>query len=474
MTLQRRLILAVLFAAALAWVLTSAIIYVSAREEINELYDTDMVRMAQQMQAVLPIVDISKLPRPAPPSTEPEPGDEDLGDLGSAGLGELAIAAWRPGGEPLHIDPDGDRLPRAPHIKGFTEATIDGVQWRLYYLNDAAVGWRVCVGQVLAEREELIFAYLEAQVLPWVLGLPLLTLLMVWGVRRALLPVRTLSAELATRAPHDPTPLDVSPVPGELVPLVTAMNHLLSRVSAVLEHERRLTADAAHELRTPLAALKAQWEVARRSQDDAERARASAMVEAGIDRLSRLVNQLLTLSRLEESTPMSVAPRAVPADWPEIANQTLSDCLPLSESRDVDIELLWPAEPAVPLPITGEPALLGIMLRNLLDNALRYSPPHTLVTVTFLPDRIEVADRGPGVPPDILPRLGDRFFREAGRREHGTGLGISIARRVAALHGLRIDFANRRNKRSEGEGEGEGSGLIATIRRDGPSHNPPQ
>lgn len=461
MTLQRRLILAVLFAAALAWTLTSAIIYVSAREEINELYDTDMVRMAQQMQAVLPIVDIARLPRPAPPSSEPEPGDEDLGDLGSAGLGELAIAAWRPGGEPLHIDPDGDRLPRAPHIKGFTEATIDGVQWRLYYLNDSAVGWRVCVGQVLAEREELIFAYLEAQVLPWILGLPLLTLLLVWAVRRALRPVYTLTTQLGTRAPDDPTPLEVASVPGELVPLVTAMNQLLSRVSALLDHERRLTADAAHELRTPLAALKAQWEVASRSQDDAERTRAGAMVEAGIDRLSRLVNQLLTLSRLEEH----VAPRhPEAADWPEIANHALSDCLPLSASRDVDVELVWPAEPEVPLPVTGEPALLGTMLRNLLDNALRYSPPHTLVTVTFLPDRIEVADCGPGVPAEILPRLGDRFFREAGRREHGTGLGISIARRVAALHGLRIDFSNRLTI--------EGTGLIATIRRDGPGHNP--
>jgi len=459
MTLQRRLILSVMLAATLAWVLTSAIIYVSAREEINELYDTDMVRMAQQMQAVLPIVNIEALPRPAPPS--PAPGDEDLGDLGSAGLGDLAIAAWRPGGEPLHIDPDGDRLPRAPNVKGFTEATIDGVLWRLYYLNDGTVGWRVCVGQVLAEREELIFAYIQAQVLPWVLGIPLLTLLLVWAVRRALLPVRTLSSQLATRAPDDPTPLDMSPVPGELVPVVAAMNQLLSRVAALLEHERRLTADAAHELRTPLAALKAQWDVARRSPDDAERSQASTKVEAGIDRLTRLVNQLLTLSRLEETTQLSVAPgHALPAHWPEIANQALSDCLALAGTRDVDVELTWPTEPAAPLPVIGDPALLGIMLRNLLDNAMRYSPPHTLVTVAFLPDRIEVMDHGPGVSAEILPRLGDRFFREAGRREQGTGLGISIARRVAALHGLRIEFANRR---AVGRGP---TGLIATVRGD--------
>jgi len=245
------------------------------------------------------------------------------------------------------------------------------------------------------------------------------------------------------------------------VPLVAAMNQLLSRVAALLEHERRLTADAAHELRTPLAALKAQWDVARRSPDDAERSQASTKVEAGIDRLTRLVNQLLTLSRLEETTQLSVAPgHALPAHWPEIANQALSDCLALAGTRDVDVELTWPTEPAAPLPVIGDPALLGIMLRNLLDNAMRYSPPHTLVTVAFLPDRIEVMDHGPGVSAEILPRLGDRFFREAGRREQGTGLGISIARRVAALHGLRIEFANRR---AVGRGP---TGLIATVRGD--------
>lgn len=451
MTLQRRVILAVLLAAALAWTLTSAIIYINAREEINELYDTAMVRMAQQMQAVLPAVDVGKLPRPS--TGTPEPGDEDLGDLGDAGLGDLAIAAWRPDGAPLHIDPDGDRLPRAPHVSGFAETAIDGVPWRLYYLNDRSAGWRVCVGQLLAEREELIYSYIQAQVLPWILGLQLLTALLIWAVGRALLPVRTLSAQIAARAPDDPTPLAMSAVPGELVPLVGAMNQLLSRVAALLEHERRLTADAAHELRTPLAALKAQWEVARRSLDEAERAQAGARVEAGIDRLSRLVNQLLTLSRLEQN----LAPQsAVPADWTSIANEALSDCLPLAERRHVDVELLWPPERAVPLPLQGDPALLAIMLRNLLDNAIRYSPAHTLVTISFMPDRIVVTDHGPGVPAQILPRLGDRFFREAGRREHGTGLGISIARRVASLHGLRIDFANR-------TGVGE-SGLTATIR----------
>lgn len=451
MTLQRRLILAVLVGVAFAWVLTSVLVYLSAQEEINELYDTAMVRMAQQMQAVMPLINVGAVGAPASPG--PMPGDTDLGDMGDAGLGDLAIAAWRPGGEPLHIDPDGDRLPRVPGLRGFTNRKIDGVPWRLYYLDDPVEGWRVCVGQVAAEREELVVSYLQAQVLPWVLGLPLLTTLLVWGVRRSLHPLRALSDAIAERTPGDRTPMSLRDVPAELAPLVNAMNRLVDRVSMLLEHERRLTADAAHEMRTPLAALKAQWEVARRSADPDERMRAAANVEAGIDRMGHLVSQLLTMSRLEDQV---VPPTRGAVDWRDVSQHVLSDCLLLSERRHVDMEILWPPAEQAPLQICGDATLLGTMLRNLMDNALRYSPAGTVVTLAFETDRIVVADHGPGVPPDQLARLGDRFFRGAGQNEQGTGLGISIAGRIAALHGLTVVLANRP--------AGEGTGLVATIR----------
>lgn len=462
MTLQRRLILAVLVGVALAWSLTSVLIYLSTQEEINELYDTAMVRMAQQMQAVLPLINVGAVP-PPPPQNGPLPGDADLGDMGDAGLGDLAIAAWRPGGEPLHIDPDGDRLPRASRVKGFTNVSIDGVPWRLYYLDDPVEGWRVCVGQIQAEREELVVSYLQAQVLPWVLGVPLLMALVVWAVRATLRPLRALSTAIAARAPGDPAPLELADVPPELAPLVGAMNTLLHRVSALIEHERQLTADAAHEMRTPLAALKAQWDVARQSNDPEERAQASANVEAGIDRLSHLVSQLLTMSRLEDEDTQPV--RAA-VDWREIVQQVLSDCLTLSERRQVDMEVTWPAAIHPPLPVCGDPALLGIMLRNLMDNAIRYSPAGTLVTLAFAPDAITVSDHGPGVAPGLLPRLGDRFFRGVGQREQGNGLGISIARRVATLHGLSLTFDNLA---SSGR-----TGLLATIRPAEGQTPPPQ
>lgn len=451
MTLQRRLILVVLASVAFAWVLTSALIFLNARMEINELYDTAMVRMAQQMQAVLPLMNTGAV---APPQGNgPVPGDTDLGDLGAAGLGDLAIAVWHASGQPFHIDPDGDRLPRLPNIRGFADQEIDGLPWRLYYLDDPVAGWRVCVGQLVAERDELVWTYLQAQVLPWVLGLPLLTTLLVWGIRRMLRPLLALSHEIAARAPGDPTPLSLHGAPSELAPLVRAMNRLLDRVSALIEHERRLTADAAHEMRTPLAALKAQWDVARRSSDEAERAQAAVNVEAGIDRLGHLVSQLLTMSRLEDT---NAPPSHEPVDWRDVSQQVLSDCLLLSERRHVDMEIVWPRAGEPSIDVCGDPTLIGTMLRNLMDNALRYSPAGSTVTLAFKPDRIVVVDRGPGVAPDQLARLGSRFFRGNGQAEQGTGLGISIARRIAELHGLVIELANRPAL--------EGTGLVATIR----------
>jgi len=443
MTLQRRLILAVLVCVPLTWVLAVALTYFGATEEINELYDTEMVRMAQQMYAVLPMMDRGAHLTPVAPPPLPE-------SVGNVTLGDLAIGAWNAEGKPLHIDEDGDPLPRSPGVTGFADMKIAGTPWRLFYLE--ATGWRICVGQRMRERDELVLSYITAQALPLAAALPILIGLLVVAVRATLTPVRRLSAQIAARQPDDPRPLQPEHVPGELLPLVDAMNVLLARVTDSLEHERRLTADAAHEMRTPLAALKAQWEVARRSPDPTERNQAAAKVEAGLDRLTRLVSQMLTMSRLEGSSTLATL---VPVDWTELAHRALSDCLWIAGRRNVEVELEWPPEGVAPLPLEGDPELLAMLLRNLLDNAIRYSPAGTVVTMAFGADDIVVTDQGPGMEAGDLARLGDRFFRASGSREIGSGLGISIALRIAQLHGVGIRWENRR----------EGRGLMVTVSR---------
>ncbi len=450
MTLQRRLIIAVLLAAPVAWLITIAGTYWRAAHEINELYDTDMVRLAQQTIAISALI---------PPSAQTQPARAQLpasDSAGDAGLGDLSVAIWRGSQAPLVLDPEALQFPRNEDREGFAESIVNGERWRLFYLDDPSGQTRVGVGQRIGERDDLVIAYVAGQILPWLLGLPVLIALLIYAVRQAMSPVRRLSSELERRSPDDARPLPLSGVPGELTPLVTSMNGLLARVGTLIEQERRLTADAAHELRTPLAAVRAQWDVMRRTQDPQALQQAQTSVTRGMERLDRLVSQLLTMARLDNANHTDFGSAV---DWGRVAEQAVSDCLWIADRRDVDIAVEWPEPGVLPLPMAGDADALVIMLKNILDNAIRYGPRHGRVRLAFSPSQISVDDQGPGVAPEVLPRLGDRFLRAAGNEEAGSGLGVSIARRIAHAHGMRIAFAMR-DAQSD-----FGPGLQVTIRR---------
>lgn len=431
MTLQRRLVIAVLLAVPLGWLLTIAGTYWRAQHEINELYDTDMLRLAEQTLAVASLL---------PPSVSSvAPLLTQAPDSGDASHGDLSVAIWRGAGEPLVMDAEARQFPRGDGVQGFADSLVNGHRWRLYYLSDATGATRVAVGQRVGEREDLVVAYLMSQLAPWLVGLPVLILVLVAAVRRAIRPVRALSRALELRRPDDGTPLPED-APGELKPLVAAMNGLLARAGRLIEQERRLTADAAHELRTPLAALRVQWEVAQRAQDPALRAEAQARVTRGLDRMDRLVTQLLTMARLDSVGEIAFAAEV---DWRAVAEQAIGDCLLIANRRDVDIEVDWPAADQVALPVAGDAEALAILLKNLLDNAIRYGPRHARVRIRFEPTRILVDDEGAGLAPEVLARLGDRFLRAAGNEESGSGLGVSISQRIARNHGLALRYEMR-------------------------------
>ncbi|MCS3506308.1 ATP-binding protein [Achromobacter sp. JUb104] len=434
MTLQRRLIVAVLLAAPLAWLITIAGTYWRASHEINELYDTDMLRLAQQTLAISALIPPSATLLPTPAKT---PSSANTGD---AGLGDLSVAIWRGAGAPLVLDPEAMQFPREGDREGFFESVVSGEPWRLVYLSDASNQTRIAVGQRIGERNDLVVAYIAGQIVPWLVGLPVLIALLIFAVRQAMRPVRDLSKQLERRRPDDATPLASSQVPGELKVLTDAMNGLLARVGTLIEQERRLTADAAHELRTPLAAVRAQWDVVQRTQDAAERRQAQESVTRGMERLDRLVSQLLTMARLDSANHADFGGSV---DWRVVAEQAVGDCLWIADRRDVDIAVEWPESGVLPLPMAGDENALTIMLKNILDNAIRYGPRHSRVRLTFSATDITVDDEGPGIAPDVLPRLGDRFLRAAGHEEAGSGLGVSIARRIAHNHGMNIRFAMR-------------------------------
>jgi two-component system sensor histidine kinase QseC len=233
------------------------------------------------------------------------------------------------------------------------------------------------------------------------------------------------------------------------VPLVEGLNRLLARVSASLDNERRFTADAAHELRTPLAAIKTQAQVARGAATDDARLRALDNVVTGCDRAAHLVQQLLTLARLEPEQTRS----RERCDLRDIAAATIAELAPAAIAKGVDIQL----EDGVPVAVPCESALVGILMRNLIDNAVRYSLSGGVVRIEVVETaggaEFSVADQGPGIAPEQREQVWERFYRVLGSGETGSGLGLSIVKRIADLHGAETTL---------GEGVG-GKGTRVTV-----------
>lgn len=446
LSLQRRLMLYLLLSAPLVWLMAVAVSVNRAQHDVNELFDSELIRLARQVQVMLvPAAGNAK----APAAVVRGAG------IGEADLSDFAIAVWDAGGQLYLADREGGELPRRPGTAGFVSEQLHGELWRVYYLPSAGGDWLVAAGQKAYERDELVYDLTISQVLPWLLVLPLLLAALAWAVRRALAPVVAIANDLEQRDAANLQPLPVQAAPAELTPLLHAINAQFARVDALLTRERRFTADAAHEMRTPLAVLRAQWDVVRRARDEHERGEAQARFSAGLERMDRLVTQMLALSRVDSR---AAAAQAVPwehdVDWPVVVGQAMSECLPLAERRRIEFACEWPPVPREALPLLGDAELLAVMLRNLLDNAARYAPPGTLVTVRFSRDRLEVENAGAALEPAELERLGERFRRPVGQQESGSGLGISIVQRIAALHGLAVRFGPRE----------DGTGMKVVVR----------
>ena len=284
-------------------------------------------------------------------------------------------------------------------------------------------------------REEIAEALGKSLVWPLATALPALALAIWLGVGSGLRPLRELRAQLARRGASDLAPLDVARAPAEIEPLVAELNRLFGRIEEALARERRLTADAAHELRTPLAVLSTQAQVARRAQDDASRNEALDALADGAERAARLIEQMLTLARLEAGQTGAAAARF---ELREVTRAAMAELAGAALAKRIELELV--DGPAVEA--EGHAELIGVMARNLVDNAVRYTQPGGRVEVAVQPGpRLEVRDNGPGVAAHELPLLGERFHRLAGQGESGSGLGLSIVLRIAELHGARVRFA---------------------------------
>jgi two-component system sensor histidine kinase QseC len=331
--------------------------------------------------------------------------------------------------------------PLAPQgLLGFSQVLIGDVVWRVFSTPGRDEHVVIQVAEQVRARDDVVMASLRSVIWPMALALPLLALGVWAAVRHAVKPLRELGWRVAHRRPDGAEPLPLAGVPREARPLVHELNRLFGRMAALIESERRFTADAAHELRTPIAATRMQAQVAQGATSDAERAEALAATVQGCDRATHLVEQLLQLARLESQTDGVASPSALLP----CVSAVLSELAGTAAARNQQLEWAPPDGHAWWSP--APEALTHILLRNLLDNALRYSPDGACVCVQVqrVADgrvMLTVEDSGPGMTPDHMNRLGERFFRVVGSGQSGSGLGWSIVTRIAQMNGIAWQLA---------------------------------
>ena len=420
--MRRQLLLLLLGSVAVIWIATAIVSYFDARHEIDELLDAHLAQSASLLIAQA--------------GHEPEELEEHAPELHRYAR-RVAFQFWE-GGTLLRLHSGNAPATRlSPRDEGFSDARIDGERWRVFSGWDRKRRYLVQVGERMGARGEIAATMARNMLLPLAVALPVLALLIWLTIERVMRPLRMLDRQVEDRAPDNLAALEPGDAPAEVAPLVDNLNRLFERVRASLENERRFTADAAHELRTPLAALRAQAQVARGASEARERGHALDNVIAGCDRATHLVEQLLTLARLE---PERFHADRTATELRAIAERAIADLAPFALGKSIDIEL----EEGPPVEVRADARLLGILLRNLLDNAVRYSPARTSVRVQVGRHGdapfVVVADQGPGVPPHERAELGRRFHRLVGGEISGTGLGLSIAKRIAELHGATVAF----------------------------------
>ena len=424
-SLQARILVLVLGLLGLVWASAAALTWWDARHELDELLDGHLAQAA----ALLVVQQAGE-------------GEDD--DHGGLDAPQLHRYAPRVAFQVFHEGALVQRSSNAPlqpmrpgavgRVSGFETVELQGELWRVFATTGAERDVQVYVGEAIAARESILRALLRGTLAPLALALPLLGLAAWWAVRQGLKPLRRLSQDLAGRQPDALEAVQLPQAPTEMQPLVDALNGLLGRIASLLDSERRFTADAAHELRTPLAAIRTQAQVALAETDDAARRHALAATLQGCDRAARLVEQLLLLARLE-AEPGAAQP---PVDLGTLARHVLAAAVPEAAARQQTLSL----DADGTLPVCAQEALLSALLRNLVDNALRYSPEGAQVQVRVQRQgvhiRLDVDDSGPGLPEADVNRLGQRFFRVLGNSAPGSGLGWSIVRRIAAVQQAQV------------------------------------
>ncbi|MFZ5660266.1 MAG: ATP-binding protein [Pseudomonadota bacterium] len=414
-SIRRHLLTWLLSALFLVTVITGGATYFKVREEVDELLDYQMRQIA---------LSLSRQARPAPvlPILPPAEREEE---------NDFRVQLRTRSGVLLYSSLPATVAPASAR-PGFAILPGPSGPWRVFTLRDRQI---IQVYQSLAARREMTADIALRALLPQLWLMPLLALLMGIAVGRSLRPLASLATHLQARRPLELVPLPVAGMPAEIRPVIRAMNQLLARLENAFSLQRRFVADAAHELRTPLTAIRLQAQAIERASDPAARAAAIRQLMGGADRAAHLVTQLLLLARHDPDvarqplTPVALIP---------VVHAVLAQHAPLAQAQGIDLGV---AELA-PATVAGDPEALHVLLGNLVDNAIRYTPSGGVVDVGLRSSgnavTLSVTDTGPGIPPAERARVFDRFHRGRHPAVAGNGLGLAIVRDIAQRHRAEI------------------------------------
>ena len=439
-SIRRQLSLTLLGAMGALWVLLAVIGLIGVRHEAEEIVDAQLSLSGHVLMTMLAHETREGYPDPA------------------LAMGQIVPYIF-PSSEHPHVDPPafvvrGSNHQLMLHSKGakslvatftpalptgFSDLTIDGSEWRVLVLLDEASQLWVAVAQPHAKQQQLIVELALYVISPLLLVLPLLAIIIHFAVRQGLDSLRRLTATVARRSVSDSSALTSPQVPAEALPLTLALDDLLKRLHQAHAREQRFIADATHELRTPLAGLKTQAQVALGATDDRQRGVALKSLVSGVDRATRLITQLLTLARLDHHN----AERATAInDLLEVAHDVCLELSPAVIDKGAELDL----DGKQPCPVRGDRTLLTVLVRNLVENAVHYGGDQRIaiaVRCSVEGVSLTVRDRGPGIPPEDLERVFERFYRSGNRHAPGSGLGLAIVSGIIDKLGARIELSNR-------------------------------
>ncbi|MGR4932246.1 ATP-binding protein [Bradyrhizobium sp. CAR08] len=428
-SLKHRLFVILVAATGVIWIAATCWVYVGTTREVENVLDS---RLQEAARVVLSLASSNGIG-----SLEKDAGTNHAVDHLTYER-QLSCQIWSLDGRLVARSSGAPSESLSDTRTGFSERTIKGETWRVFTAEDPIKNVRVLVGDRLGLREAFVTDILKGLAAPMLLTIPLLALLIWASLNRGLRPLQDLAGDLKHRNADDMTPVTTANIPAEIRPVVVSLNNLFGKVRDALRHERDITAFAAHELRTPLAGLRTQAQIAMTAPDQRIREAALHQLVFSVDRTSRLVRQLLAIAKLDSDRETRMAPVSIG----DVVQEVIRNLPPSDQDADVAVDPILRSF----IVLTDRDALL-LAIRNLHENAVRHMPQRGSIRwsaeTTKEGTLVFIEDSGPGVPEDELELITKRFFRGRNKTALGSGLGLSIATLAVEAGGARLRLRNR-------------------------------